>query len=210
MRRQIGSIQVDKEIARNFKTNGPRDVSLLSNYNIDDVLKQWTLFFTDFYAYEFNMLDWDSTGTSLATVDIVEDIYNKGYRTFACVINSDVSTGRGKHWMALFGDMRVDAFTVEFFNSSGHRPQDEFFAWLEKAKTSMEKIRPTKIIQCCEREHQFSKTECGVYSLFYIWARLNGISYEFFKKFTISDILCMEFRQHLFEDKTKPSMENLI
>src|SRR5581483_4791778 len=105
------------EIATRLKVEGPTSTALLSNFNIDKTLAQWMVAFPDFFAYNFNMLNYEEHGDTLATIDIM-DLYNEGYRTFACVINSDVYEGAGKHWMALFGDMRGDGkipWTVEFF-----------------------------------------------------------------------------------------------
>ena len=45
----------DKEIY--LKVEGPTDVSLLNNFNIDNTLKQWTFKYKDFFPYDFNMRD---------------------------------------------------------------------------------------------------------------------------------------------------------
>jgi len=56
----------------------------------------------------------------------------------------------------------------------------------------IEIIRTTKV------KHQKSKSECGVYSLFYVWARLNGVPPEKFTANIVPDELMFEFRQHIF------------
>lgn len=201
------------ELETNFKIEGPTDTSLLNNYNIDKTLQQWAKKFSDnvnkFYAYNFNMKDFKRQNDTLATVKI-QDLYANGFRTLACVINSDVYSGRGKHWMALFGDMRGTKWSVEFFNSSGNEPVKEFADWLIDTKEAMDEIiskhnigATAEIIKCTGLEHQKSKTECGVYSLYYIWARLNGIPAQYFKENEIKDILCFELRQHLFHDRAR-------
>ncbi len=221
----ISAEEAAKEFMENFKIKGPTNSDLLSNFNIDNTLKQWQNLFKDFYAYEFNMVDFKEHGKSLATTSIKEDIYDKGYRTFACVINSDSYTGEGKHWMALFGDMRYDLsaassqkWSVEFFNSAGSPPQKSFAGWLIDTRDAMNNIaaeqygsqKPdlAEIIKVSDVMHQYSRTECGVYSLYYIWARLHGIRPEYFKQKDdlVSDILCFEFRQHLFEDSRRKPM----
>ena len=55
--------------------------------------------------------------------------------------------------------------------------------------------------------HQKSKSECGVYSLFYIWARVHNIPPEQFSKNAIPDKLMFEFRQHLFADPTRMELK---
>jgi hypothetical protein len=157
------------------------------------------------------MRDFKQTGDSLATVDIYEDIYKKGFNCFGCVINTDRSTGGGIHWMAIFGDFRSpNRFTVEIFNSSGQTPSNEFGSWVLNAKTIMsdiiekEKIKniTASAIKVCGVKQQKSRTECGPYSLYYIWARLNNVPPELFLKHRIEDEKMFEFRQHLFWNKS--------
>lgn len=209
---KIGSDRAKATLKRNFKINGPIDVSLLSNINIDDILDQIQTKFKQFYHYNFNMLDFKANGDTLATVDVYNDIYKKGFTTAGCVINSDLYSGRGKHWMALFIDLRNNPWTVEFYNSSGNLPQKQFDEWLNESvhkltygnissdgqlaqKQNVKKVIATRIRQ------QQSRTECGVFSLFYIWSRLNGVPYSFFTNNSVHDKLMFEFRQHLFNGK---------
>jgi hypothetical protein len=57
------------------------------------------------------------------------------------------------------------------------------------------------IVCCSEIRHQQSKTECGLYSLFYVFARLNGVPYDYFMKNPVPDQLMFEFRQLLFNSE---------
>lgn len=207
----IDKSTANRELA-NLKIEGPTDNKLLSNINIDSILHQWTVKFTNFYAYNFNMLNYMDyrfldgrtvdEPDSLATVNW-NDLKMK-YTCAACVINSDVYQGGGKHWMALFADWRnPQHYTIEFFNSSGNAPAPEWVAWMEKIKSAMEiDIGDSKIkiecIRASQIRHQKSKSECGLYSLYYIWLRLNGKTADYFKNIRIEDKLMFEFRQHLF------------
>jgi hypothetical protein len=144
---------------------------------------------------------------------------NAGYRCAGCVINTDVYQGPGEHWMALFADARSDnEWTVEFFNSSGNSPAPEWVNWMEKTKVCMENIIAqltvgskkspiVRMVKSSSIRHQRSRTECGLYSLFYIWARLNKIPVEYFSTNHVPDQLMFEFRQHLFDDPTRPAMK---
>ena len=212
---QIGEAVVRGEIANNFKVVGPTDNKLLSNVNIDTTLRQWATKFRELYPYNFNMLNYASysyrdhqtinSPDTLATIQF-SDWYERGFRCAACVINSDTYQGPGKHWMALFADTRGDKWTVEFFNSSGNPPAPEWVNWLVKTQAAMREINPnTTIVRSSSFRHQQSRTECGVYSLFYIWARLNNTPVEYFSKNPIPDQLMFEFRQHLFEDPNRKS-----
>jgi hypothetical protein len=198
-----------------FKIEGPRDNKLLNNINIDKTLLQWGTAWPDFAPYNFNMLDYyDHSLRGGYRVDEpdtlaskhMDDNYEAGYRTMACVINSDTYDGPGKHWMALFVDMRgckpnstVKA-TIEFFNSSGNSPVPSWSNWMSKTQTQLAGIGiPSEIIPVANRKQQKSRSECGVYSLYYIWARLNKVPWDYFRKYPVPDQLMFEFRQHLFD-----------
>ena len=218
---KVGDHKITKEIASNFKLNGPVDITLLSNINIDDaILNQWMDAFPDFFNMGFTMSDFDlkqirhddvfniknlepdRTGNGLGSVSIV-NILNptSKFKTAASVLNTDVHSGAGKHWMAMFIDARKKEITIEFFNSSGNVPQINFKSWMSAAATLLTSSFPGKTVKeviVTRMMHQHSQTECGVYALFYIWARLNGIPYESFKNSRVPDELMLEFRQHLF------------
>lgn len=232
---QIGRQTVEYEIIANLKVPGPTDNKLLSNVNIDAVLSQWRIGFSDFFPYNFNMLNYASysfrngrvihSPDTLATIRF-DDLYNgkfdnNKYKCVGCVINSDVYQGVGKHWMALFADARSDSndksngeklrWTVEFFNSSGNSPAPEWVNWMVKTRNYMEELIGSRniqidIVKASSIRHQKSKSECGLYSLFYIWARLNGVPVEYFKMHVIPDRFMFEFRQHIFADKHRPQL----
>lgn len=205
---------VAKKQLVNFKVTGPVGVQLLSNTDIDLILNQWATVFPKFYAYNFNMLDYTQNSfrngrvvaeaDTLATVNPA-DIFKK-YDCCACVINSDHYSGQGKHWMALFADNRGTTPTVEFFNSSGRTPAPEWISWLERTERAINTVNTDSgskknpaIVSCSNIVQQFSMTECGVYSLFYIWARLNKVPDSYFCKEKVPDELMFEFRAHLYD-----------
>ena len=131
-----------------------------------------------------------------------------GVRCTGCIINGDVYDGNGKHWMALFADARDEgtrdrapSWTIEFFNSAAVRPESEWLVWMAKTKREMLEINPraqVSYVYVCKLWHQHSTSECGPYSLFYVWARLNGVSPQYFLENPVPDQIMFEFRQHLF------------
>lgn len=202
-----------------FKVKGPTDAALLSNVHIDKVMKQWSLAWPEFFPYNFNMRNYadysyhngyiKNQPDTLATIqftDLLSGAYNnKRYKCAGCIINSDVYQGSGKHWMALFADARDDrGWTVEFFNSSGNNPAPEWVNWMEKTRIAMESVykgaKKPEIVKVCSVRHQESKSECGLYSLFYIWARLNNVPYSYFNVSHVPDQFMFEFRQHIFDN----------
>lgn len=221
---QIGSNIVRAEISSSFKVKGgPTDNKLLSNVNIDKVMQVYAKKFPGFYPFNFNMRNYASysfvngrtisSPDSLATIqfmDLFTGLHDgTKYNCAGCIINTDVYQGEGKHWMALFADARgvPDTWTIEFFNSAGNRPTPEWVNWQVKTKNQMIDLinsessgynKQPRILDVCHIRHQQSMTECGLYSLFYIYARLHQVPPEYFVKTPIPDQLMFEFRQNIF------------
>lgn len=208
---KLGMDVVKREINQNIKVKGPTNTELLSNVHIDNTMKQWGRTWTKFFPYNFNMRNYASysfdRGETVAKPDTLatitfSDLAAKGIKCCGCVINKDVYQGEGTHWMALFADTRTK-LTVEFFNSSGNAPAPEWVNWMQKTKNCMEELYPGKpvtMLNVSSIAHQRSKSECGLYSLFYIWARLHEVPPEYFMTHEVGDEFMFEFRQHLFAD----------
>lgn len=217
--------RLDAELLLRFKPPGPRNSTrLLSNYNLDDVLQQWAIAFPTFFNLPFCMIDFASTGGSLARVDlagVLEGVepqalsggvtVRRPCETFACALNTDVSTGRGKHWVAVFGDCRGRGpWTVEYFNSAGNPPPAAVVRWMEGARARLEGHRrahpqkygagPVASTPVTDVRHQDSQTECGLYILFYIRARLEGRPASDFGGARIPDDAMETFRTHVFRE----------
>lgn len=187
-----------------FKIKGPALTDTwLNNIDIDEICAQWMAKFPHYKRIPFAMRDFQthrhtSNGDiPLADFDFLGE-YKNGKTQFSCVINTDVYSGGGEHWEAIFVDMSRPTWTVELFNSSGGMPPREFATWLADKATELNTLNPTKLL--CEETtiHQKSDTECGVYSLFYVWARLHGITYKQFNTGAIADQHMYTFRRQLF------------
>jgi len=193
-----------------FKPEGPyNSTALLNNFNIDATLKQWkdhsdTLFKCKFYHVPFQMIDFAKTKTELATLDIY-NVIKSGYNCLGVVLNTDVNTGRGKHWFCLFCDFKHsgsidDPYTLEYFNSSGNPPMSEVEIWLQTNKHNMKKTydKNCSIVRSASRRLQHSQTECGVWSLMYIKSRLENRGVNWFYKVRADDRDMILLRKHLF------------
>ena len=224
----IGETKAQHILEEHFLPVGPRNnTNLLSNHNIEAVLNQFTKEFPDFVHIPFQMLDFLETKTELVYLDLLFYL-KQGYRRFGCVFNTDVSTGKGKHWFCLFLDFSklskqdvenclhrsiptllrcTPRCTIEYFNSSGNpaRPQVEYWC-INKEKELRRQLKGINswIIKATDLRHQWSHTECGVYSLFYIWQRLQGRSYIEFAENWITDEQMIQARKSFFRERIKP------
>lgn len=175
--------------------------NLLSNFNIDDVLDQFEKRFKDrkFLHIPFQMRDFERVGTELATVNLAAK-FREGYKTFGVVLNTDWSKNQGIHWYCLFGEHYGDHIEIEYFNSSGKAPLPETEAWMQKTKHFLEKELkiPVKLVYSTGIEFQFDNHSCGVYTLAYIWLRLEKVPPTWFRADNFYDDLMHMLRKNLF------------
>jgi hypothetical protein len=204
--KSIIGADVDSIILDNFKPKGPRNNNKwFSNYDIDDVLKQIQKKYTNknFYHIPFTMIDFEKTGSELATLDWPKK-YSEGYRCFGTVLNTDKHTGNGEHWFAIFASFQDDdeEFTIEYFNSSGELPMNEIVVWMKRVKHEWGPYFKEPILDICVTRiaNQKDFWNCGSYSLYYNISRLDGIPHSYFKNNEIGDHNMQEFRKFLFRD----------
>lgn len=205
-RKFVGESHARNVLNTRFKPCGPANcVDLLSDRNIDNVLAQWALhseelFGRKFYHVPFQMIDFDKFKTEFSTLDI-PGLKRKGFDCFGCVLNTDVSSGPGIHWFCVFGDLRGDTGTLEYFNSSGRRPYEEITRWRERKKLEALKQNMNLVdIDATFRRLQFTNTECGVWSLVYIRKRLEGKPPDWLATQRITDADITAYRAQLFRE----------
>lgn len=213
------------ELETRFKAPGPRgSKGLLSNYNIDETLRRWARVFPEFHPCPFAMMDFERNGDRFGEVDLAAvlegrapvdlgpgfGVVRRPATCFACVLNTDTSTGPGKHWVAVFVDCRPaggEPWTVEYFNSAGNPPPRAVTRWSERARARLaahrQELPPGRqgdvaAVPVTDVDHQESQTECGLYALFYIRSRLEGVPYSFFLDRPVPDDAMTAFRAHVF------------
>jgi hypothetical protein len=211
----VGEFKANSILKNNFKPIGPADsTALLDNFNIDDSLSQWSkngqaLFGRNFYHISYQMIDFEKVGSKLSKTRLKDIIDNK-YDCFGVVLNTDTSEPdhRGKHWFCLFGDFKhagtkEDPYTLEYFNSSGNPPMTEVDVWMQKAVHDL--LKDTKkvcvIVRATNQQLQYSRSECGVFSLMYIYSRLKGHPIDWFNIVKADDVDMIEMRKHFFRKK---------
>lgn len=206
------SLQVD------FKPPGPKyTTELLNNINIDSTLVNWAREFDGFYPCPFTMIDFYENNyfkfgeINLANLVNKKEYYydpvygkiNKKFNCFGCVLNTDKSSGKGKHWVCIYVNLGYndDIWTIEYFNSTGNIPPAPVIKWMEQQRINLLTINnKVNTINVSYLVHQQSMTECGLYSLYYIRSRLDKISYEYFLQNYIDDHLMIKFREHVFRN----------
>jgi hypothetical protein len=200
-----------------IKPKGPANsTKLLNNENIDNVLKKLTSRHNGFYHMNFQMIDFAGEKDSsdgwivkkgqtiyplpLGKINMSQEVVDKGFKTFGVVMNSDYRTGGGIHWFSLFCDFRTSPITIEYFNSSGNKPVIQIQDWLIKTEENLNSAgHKAVIVVLSGLVHQYSETECGLYSIYYIWNRLNGIPALNFQEKKVTDAMMYKFRLQCFK-----------
>lgn len=163
-----------------------------------------------------------SRETDLSFSPKLQTVANQPMSSFGIVCNTDSSKGSGQHWFALFiSSDQVDPYNtskpwirIELFNSSGGGSGSTTFDnfWETQASNIMKEtgLKCTfDIISTLQHQGVDPKYKnsgnCGSYSLFYIYSRLNGAKPSEFDnpKKRISDYSMQKFRSVCFEKNSR-------
>ncbi len=215
------SIGAEREIAKYFKpvTKSFDKMYWLNNTEIDHVQYQLMLNYPGYYYSNIHMIDLgmfnpsnqnliDYDACCIKDINFVAELKKKNntltsngpLKSYGMVVNTDVSSGRGIHWFAIFMDFQSSPMTIEYFNSSGYdiRKKDFKTFLLNIADDITAKVAPCKFVKVSDIQHQRENTSnCGVYALYYIWKRLGGAPYSFATK-KITDEHVVTFREYFF------------
>lgn len=186
------------DLDNRFNPQGPyNSLDWLTNKNIDDVLDKHTMAFPNFVHVPFQMIDFKKYNGELSKVNW-QLLINTNKDSLGCVVNTDVSTGPGQHWVAIFVDLAGKS--VEYFDSAGQNPQPEIIEFLIDTAATLNSITEGGFKDICvtRMRHQKKNTECGVYSLFYIISRLNDVPYRFFEHTHVPDEEMEAYRKSIF------------
>jgi Ulp1 protease family, C-terminal catalytic domain len=194
------------EEMKNFKPVGPTNNDLLSNFNEDNIMRHLSQFDDTFYGCDVQLMDFPETHYKFSTslTNFLDDNYKKinngKIKHMGCVINtlrSDGDISEIGHWVAIFADF--SNHTIEYFNSSGKSAPVTVFKWMKyfckiyKDKTGNE----CSAINVSNVFHQKSDTECGVYAIYFISARMLGFPYKIFREKEITDSEMTRFRSFM-------------
>ena len=210
---------------QNLKPIAPIDsYSWLNNTQLDQIQEHFKRYFKGYqysYIHMSDIIMFDNTNSKYVNtqilpvnqIDFPKAIKNNEFKYYGVIFNTDTSNRSGQHWFAIFMDFSTrgtvnEPYTIEYFNSAGTKilPNlNKFFTDLSiKIGMSLNKI--CSFIQVTNIQHQSSKTgNCGVYSLFYIYSRLNKVPYSDFnhKVFKIDDNIMTQIRELFFNDEKK-------
>lgn len=172
-----------------FKPHAPKSKwAWLSTLNINHVLFQYSKALPEFLFLGTFAAD-KHPKITLSTWE-----HRPKLRYIGTVFNTDTSNGTGEHWVALLIDTKDK--TIEFFDSDGSPPQKEFRNFINKIKTKNAGQRYRVVIN--HKRHQYTKSECGMYAIWYLLARVSGKSVKDINKKRVTDSQINKLRDVFF------------
>jgi hypothetical protein len=182
----------------------------LNNAHIDETMEKFAIMFPDFHAYPFVMDGFMGRPDVQLNSLPPAHLYQQGKRRWGVVINTDTYSGPGKHWTCMYGDMSSSSiWTIEYFNSSSNPPFPDVAAWIKRTEhelielISTLRLDPPPFIRVITNPNDYQRGEghhCGVYSLVYIWQRLNGVDPDKYLRKKISNAHVLAFRRYMFNE----------
>ena len=177
----------------------------LSSVDIESIEKEYERLFPSYKFLGCIPIDFDlKSKTGQCLVDALcstelKKLYEAGKTQIGIVFNTDVHDGPGKHWMALYCDIRpeLDVPRVTYFDSYSRKPEPQIRKlmkrwrdkWAESGVHSKQMITTYNTTH-----HQFKDGECGMYSVYFHYCCLLEIPMD--EK--IPDDIVNSFRRVLF------------
>lgn len=171
-----------------FRPDGPQGrFDWLSTIDINQVLYQYEEKYPDFKflgAVPLDFMDLDYLPFKKLNL---KDLESDGCSRFGIIFNTDKSTGRGKHWISLYCNLKKAQ--IYYSDSMGTRqPKEvnEFMKIIEKYLVDIKKSNEPDI-RYNKTQHQKGNSECGVYSINFILRLLKGKTFEHITRKRLTD-----------------------
>jgi hypothetical protein len=144
----------------------------LSSTEFNKVMKQYMDKYPNFLYLGPSPIDFDKivdgkcVWPTLCGIDVIKEQKN-GKDKFGIILNLDTHDGEGSHWVALFIDLKNKY--IFYFESTGSTMPDEVKTLIEKVKKQCAIVGiELKEMNNMKIKHQYGKSECGMYCLYFI------------------------------------------
>lgn len=182
----VSSLMKKPKAPKEWKTN-PQE--WLSNEDVEKLENALEDVFANYECLGTFPIDFGSksrTGECLVSTLCSTDIralVKKGKTQIGIVFNTDVSTGPGEHWVAVFCDIREDLEypRMTYFDSYAQKPEKEIRTLMKRWKQQWDKTgvhsKPMQLTYNTTR-HQYENSECGMYCWYFHYCCLAGVPME--------------------------------
>lgn len=180
----------------------------LDNFNIEAVMKQYQeacpwFRFVGVFPIDFSIRNPYSGDKDKCLYPEICDIslkdeYKNGIRALGFVFNLDTHDKSGSHWVGLYCDIhdlhvRKGPWCA-YFDSYGYQTP----AFISQLMRYFYKQSPKMKLMYNGRRFQYSNSECGMYSMYFIICMLNGLNFKQFCKQRVPDEFMLTLRNYLF------------
>ena len=176
----------------------------LTSIDILEVMKQYEKTYKCFDFIGPSPIDYDKHVSYGECVweELCEFSLNKqikeGKTKIGIIFNLDPHHKPGSHWVAMF--INTKKREIYYLDSYGEKIPRQINKFANKVKKQSLKIGNKKEYKLIEnkRRHQFSESECGMYSLYFIIQMLKGYPFSKFLKKRIKDKYMIKLRKIYF------------
>lgn len=176
----------------------------LSTLDIHNVMEQWEQKYKDFEFLGASPINYDTIVENNKCVweDIcrfnLKEQMKHGKCRFGIVFNLDPHYKEGSHWVSMFIDVKKR--TINYFDSYGFTPEPEIEKFIYTVLKQGESIHIPFKVNINKKRHQFSESECGMYSLYFIIKLLKGYPFNDFQKKLVKDSTMIRLRNKYFNN----------
>lgn len=196
---------VDPNIFKNtFAPNAPKEwrkkpTQWLNSLDILKVMKQYEETYSNFEFIGPSPIDYDTHKAYGECVweELCEfDLSKKIKKNIGIIFNLDPHYKGGSHWVTLFIDNKKRE--IYYFDSYGDKIPKQILKFANTVKNQGKKMNLNYKIIINKTRHQYSNSECGMYSLYIIIQLLKNKSFNHLMKNKIKDRTMKQLRKKYF------------
>ena len=185
----------------------------LSNYDIEKVIKQYERKYSNFKFIGTTFIDFDAIADGGQCVepllcDFDLNTYIGKQNKIGIIFNLDKHYQGGSHWVSMFIDL--DDKFIFYFDSNGTAIPSQMKKLVNRIIKQGKEFSSPLVLKFYENhpfEHQYSNTECGMYSLFFLITMLtNKINGKTFRNYKDKIFL---FKRKRISDKNMTQLRNI-
>ena len=173
----VDSIKQKELKKKNFAPIAPLDEwkkynNWLSSTEFNEIMEQYMEVYPEFLYLGPSPIDFDKIVNgkciwpTLCNLDVIKEKQN-GKTKFGIVLNLDTNDGGGSHWVAMFIDLNKKF--IFYFESTGSTMPKEVKTLMDRVVKQCNSIGiKLKRMDNMKIRHQYGKSECGMYCLYFI------------------------------------------
>ena len=182
-----------------WKTN---PTEWLSSTDITAVMKQYSKIYKCFEFFGPAPIDFDKVISGSCVEDSlcnisIKRLMDAGKFKIGISFNTDPHNERGEHWISMF--INIKRGFIFFFDSAGTKAPKQIIALsnrIIKQGLALDPPIKFKFDQNYPKQHQYTTTECGMYSLYFIVSMLEDkLTQQYLKTRVITDKYIQKLRK---------------